>query len=147
MPAEEGLEVVLSDLRDRLEQRLRREHEPRCAKGALEGMLVEERLLHRVQAVGEPFDGGDLSSVEPEGRREAGADGRTVKQDGAGATDAEGAGFTHAEEPGLSQHVDGGRERLAVEPQLAPVHDDFNPQDRPPLRARRAHVQASAAIA
>src|SRR5579875_181990 len=58
--------------------------QPRRAEAALHRAGVDERLLHRVQAVaGKPLDGHDVAAFGLAGRDQAGAHGHVVEQDGA----------------------------------------------------------------
>ncbi len=62
---------------------------PRRAEPALEGVLLDERPLQRMQFTvlatwGEPLDGGDLGALQAPCQRQAGVDPPPVDQDGAG---------------------------------------------------------------
>src|SRR5439155_25307214 len=61
--------------------------EPRGAEAALHRTCVDERLLHRMDAVVavQPLDGHDLVAVDLRGEHEAGADKLAVEQHGARA--------------------------------------------------------------
>jgi len=62
---------------------------PGVTVAALEGVMVDERLLEGVQVVAigrQPFDGDDLSFLVRDGQGQAAIDAPTVEQDGAGPT-------------------------------------------------------------
>jgi len=58
-----------------------------CAVAALKGVMLDERLLHRVQdaAYRQALGRDDFCSVMRHGQREAAVDALAVEQDGAGA--------------------------------------------------------------
>ena len=96
----------------------------RRAVAALEGLLVEERLLDRVERAlgGQPLDGLDRLPGDAADRGDAGAGGLAVDQHGAGPARAFAAAdlaagqaevvAQHAEQGGLCRHV--YRHRRAV---------------------------------
>src|SRR5271156_152692 len=61
---------------------------PRGAIPALESIVIEESLLHRIErlALGQPLDCGDLVAVVNNGQREAAIDAPPVGQHGARTT-------------------------------------------------------------
>jgi ferredoxin len=75
--------VILSGVRLSIEQCDRRQDLPRRTKAALERVVLDERLLHRVKltVARQTFDCRDLSSVAGGGERETGVRRRAVDQD------------------------------------------------------------------
>src|SRR4051812_49112393 len=65
------------------------------AKAALQAVVLEERLLERVEAVaeGEALDGGHLGAVERDGERQTRQDAPALDEHGAGAALAVVAAF------------------------------------------------------
>ena len=96
------------------DQARRRADLPGRAVAALEGVVIDEGLLQRMQRAvfGKPFDGGDLGAVLHDGEREAGIDAPSVDQDRAGAALAVVAAFLGAGEVEMvAQRIEQGRPR------------------------------------
>src|SRR5262249_34539697 len=83
-------EVIVADVRVALEHACRQHEEARCAKAALQAVMVDERLLQRVQlvAVCQAFDGADLAAFRLHGTHEARATRFAVEQNRARAAHA-----------------------------------------------------------
>ena len=75
------------------------------AEAALEGLRIEEGLLHRMQraVLGQPLDGGDLAAGGAEGRHQAGMHRLAVEPDRAGAAIAGIAALLDAEHAAIAQ--------------------------------------------
>src|SRR5258706_2170970 len=82
-----GVDVRVGGLGLLLEERRHRHDHSRLAVAALRHVVLDPGLLHLVQlaAFGEAFDGGDLLPGSSADREGAGADGRAVDVDRAGA--------------------------------------------------------------
>src|SRR4051794_8637976 len=130
--------------RVRLEERLRRHHHPRRAEPALEGRVLQECLLHRVQVLlgdAEALDRLDRPPVELERERRAGADGQAVELHGAGAADLHLAARLRAGQTEVAQEVEQEQRIVDLERLLAAV-------DRPAdARGRSGAHRASSSSA
>jgi hypothetical protein len=86
-------------------QRRRRHDHPRGAETALEGLRIQERLLHRMQRaiLRKSLDGDHLAPGGAEGRHEAGMKWRAVEPYRAGAAVAGVAAFLDAEHTAIAQ--------------------------------------------
>ena len=86
-----------------VEQGDRRADLPRRAVAALEGVVLDERGLHRVQRLGraEALDGGDVDAFLHHRERQAGVDAAAVDEHGAGAALAAVAALLGAGQAGV----------------------------------------------
>src|SRR4029077_3769056 len=101
-----------------VEQRLCRDDESRRAEAALQGRVLEEFLLYRVQlvALGDALHRCDLAAFGFGPEHQARADDLAVEDDGARAAIARAAAFLAAGQVELvAQHVEQGLLRLAEE--------------------------------
>ena len=82
----------------RTQQAFHRHDHAGGAEAALEGLVLEECLLHRIEVavLRETFDGGHCFVFDVAREGEAGADGPAVDEHGAGAADADAATFDGA---------------------------------------------------
>src|SRR5690242_6393947 len=89
------------------------------AVAALEAVMIDEGLLHRVEcsiAPGEAFDGRDRPSLGGSGQRQAGENVPSVGKHGAGAALAVVAAFLRAGQPEmLAQRIEKRRPRVELE--------------------------------
>ena len=100
VPRHGALDLLIRGPRVAEQERFEREHLPRRAEAALQRVMFDERLLHRVERVivSQPLDGGDGASLTLDGEQQAAIDGLAIQQDGTGATLAHVAAWLSAYE-------------------------------------------------
>ncbi len=130
-------------------------HDARRAEAALRAVMVDHRLLHRMQAValGEVLDRDEFGAVELAKQQDAGVDrlvgelaaAQTREHDRAGAAIALGAAFLRAGRPLLfAQPVENGRARREpVERDLAPPKPEAQRVTGLGLLCRQIHRRSS----
>ena len=115
----------------------------RRAVAALEGVVIDERLLHGMQRAvrpGEAFDRRDLASLRRRRKREAGENALAVHQDGASAALTVVAAFLGAGETDvLTQRVEKARADVERQPALLAI-DVKTERERLPQRDPRRRV-------
>src|SRR6267143_955465 len=104
------------------------------AVAALIGVVVQEGLLHRVQAAvraRDPFDSSDPLPLSLHGEREAGQHAPSIDVDGAGAALAVIAALLRAMQADLlTQSIEERCAGVEVEPAARPVHLDLDGDGR-----------------